>query len=74
VVSVVRVSEWCQGVRVHCRDTGAVVGESTLLLDFKRLTKNVDSLILQVFGDSFESQMTEDDSSIYCNENRKINE
>jgi hypothetical protein len=29
---------------VCCRDTGVVVGESTLLLDFKRLTKNVDSL------------------------------
>jgi hypothetical protein len=28
---------WCQGVGVHCKDTGVFVGESTLLLDFRML-------------------------------------
>jgi hypothetical protein len=36
----VRVS-WCQGVRVRCKNTGMVVGEFTLLLDFKTLKLNV---------------------------------
>jgi hypothetical protein len=31
----------CQSVLVRCKDTGAVVGEFTLLLDFKTLRLNV---------------------------------
>jgi hypothetical protein len=30
----VRVS-WCQGIGVRCKDMGAFIGESTLLLDFE---------------------------------------
>jgi hypothetical protein len=48
----------CQGAL--CRDTGAVVGESTLLLDFERLIQNVNSL-LQAFRGIFQLQMTKDD-------------
>jgi hypothetical protein len=40
----VKVS-WYQGVGVRCKDTGTFIGEFTLLLDFKRLTKNVNSLL-----------------------------
>jgi hypothetical protein len=56
----------CQGFVVSeclgalCRDTGVVVGESTLLLDFERLIQNVNSL-LQVFCEVFQLQMTKDD-------------
>jgi hypothetical protein len=32
---------WYQGVGVRCKDTGAFVGESTLLLDFETLKQNV---------------------------------
>jgi hypothetical protein len=32
---------WCQGVGVRCRDTGAFVGESTLLLDFETFRQNI---------------------------------
>jgi hypothetical protein len=32
---------WCQGVGVRCKDTGAFVGETTLLLDFGTLRQNV---------------------------------
>jgi hypothetical protein len=45
---------------VRCKDTGAFVGESTLLLDFERLIQNVDSL-LQVFREVFQLQTTKDD-------------
>jgi hypothetical protein len=48
----------CQGVL--CRDTGTVVGESTLLLDFEHLIQNVNSL-LQAFHEVFQLQMTKDD-------------
>jgi hypothetical protein len=36
----IRVS-WCQSVGVRCKDTGAVVGKTTLLLDFETLRLNV---------------------------------
>jgi hypothetical protein len=42
----VRVS-WCQGVRVHCKNMGVIIGEFTLLLDFKRLIENIDSLVFK---------------------------
>jgi hypothetical protein len=45
---------------VRCRNTGVVVGESTLLLDFKCLTKNVDSLTSSVC-EGFQLQTIEDD-------------
>jgi hypothetical protein len=32
---------WYQGVGMHCKDTGAFVGESTLLLDFETFRQNV---------------------------------
>jgi hypothetical protein len=32
---------WCRGVGVCCKNTGAFVGESTLLLDFKTFKQNV---------------------------------
>jgi hypothetical protein len=37
---LIRVS-WYQGVEVRCKDTGAFVGESTLLLDFETLKQNI---------------------------------
>jgi hypothetical protein len=36
----VKVS-WYQGVGVRCKDTGTVIGESTLLLDFEMFRLNV---------------------------------
>jgi hypothetical protein len=32
---------------VRCKNTGMVVGEFTLLLDFKSLIENVDSLVFK---------------------------
>jgi hypothetical protein len=39
-VSGCRLS-WCRGVEVRCKNMGAFVGESTLLLDFKMFKQNV---------------------------------
>jgi hypothetical protein len=45
---VVKVS-WCQSVGVRCKNTGAVVGETTLLLDFRTFKTKRSTVCTQVF-------------------------